>query len=205
MNQDEDLLTTELATSQTEPAVASSSNEDPNLKWYVLHTYSGHEQRVKRSLWEYIGRSELKDHFDNIVVPTEKVIEMRGGQKRTTERNFYPGYVFIRMVMTNETWHLVNSIPQVCKFIGGKGEEVPPISEREAKEILDRIEDSASKLKPKVLFAPGELVRVIEGAFEDFNGTVEDVNYEKNKLRISVSFLGRSTPMELDFSQVEKT
>ena len=185
------------------PRKADDAPQDINLKWYVIHTYSGHEHRVRRSLDEYIARSGLGRYFDDIVVPTEKVIEMRRGQKRTTERNFYPGYVFIHMDMRPDTWHLVNSIPHVCNFIGGK--EPTAITEKEARQILDRVEDGANRLKPKVLFAPGELIRITEGPFEDFNGTVEDVNYEKNKLTVSVSIFGRSTPMEIEFDQVEKS
>ncbi len=201
MNSDEMMQISEPDGSSVEPIDESAASAEK--KWYVLHTYSGHEQRVKRTLDEYIARSRLGVHFGGIVVPTERVIEVRGGQKRTTERNFYPGYVFIEMEMTADTWHLVNSIPHICSFIGGNTPS--PISEDEAKAILDRIEDGASRLKPKVLFAPGELIRVIEGPFEDFNGTVEDVNYEKNKLRVSVSIFGRSTPIELDFGQVAKS
>ena len=174
-----------------------------DMKWYVIHTYSGQEKRVQRSLREHIARYEMEQYFDDIVVPAEEVIEMRGGQKRTAERNFYPGYVFVHMHMSPETWHLVSGIPYVSNFIGGRNPT--PISEAEAQAILDRIEDGVNKPKPKFYFAPGELVRVIEGPFEDFNGTVEDVNYEKSKLRVSVTIFGRSTPVELDFGQVDKS
>ena len=172
-------------------------------KWYVLHTYSGHEKRVRQSLLDYIERNDFSDKFGQIVVATEEVVEMRGGQKRTTERNFYPGYLFINMEMTPESWHLVNSIPHISSFIGGK--EPTPISENEARAVLDQVEAGVNNPKPKFSFAPGELVRVIDGPFDEFNGTVEDVNYEKSKLRVSVSIFGRSTPVELDFSQVTKS
>ncbi len=176
---------------------------DGSKKWYVLHTYSGHEKRVKRSLEQYIAREDFGEKFGQILVPTEEVVELRGGQKRTTERNFYPGYVFIEMEMTPASWHLVNSIPHVSSFIGGR--EPTPISQDEAQAIIDQVEAGVNNPKPKFYFAPGELVRVIDGPFEEFNGTVEDVNYDKSKLRVSVTIFGRSTPVELDFSQVSKS
>ena len=183
----------------------SDSNEpkSDDMRWYVLHTYSGHEKRVRRSLQEYIARADFDEHFGEILVPTEEVVEMRNGQRRTTERNFYPGYVFINMDMTADTWHLVNSIPHVCSFIGGK--EPTPISENEARSVIDQVEAGANNPRPKFFFRPGELVRVISGPFEDFNGRVEEVNYEKNKLSVSLAIFGRSTPVELDFSQVTKS
>jgi len=153
-------------------------------------------------LEEYIRRRAREDMFGDIVVPTEEVVEMRGGQRRTTERNFYPGYVFIEMEMTPESWHLVNSIPQVSSFIGGR--EPTPISEQEAQTIKDQVQAGVDNPRPRYYFQPGELIRVTDGPFEDFNGTVEDVNYEKSKLRVSVAIFGRSTPVELDFSQVTK-
>ncbi len=181
----------------------AGSELNTSMKWYVLHTYAGYEKRVQKTLGEHITRHKFDDKFGKIVVPTEEVMEMRGGQKRTTERNFYPGYVFVQMEMTIETWHLVNGIPYVSRFIGG--EKPTPISESEAQAIMDKIEAGAKKPRPKYSFAPGEVVRVIEGPFEDFNGTVEDVNYERSKLRVSVSIFGRSTPVELEFSQVDKS
>ena len=187
---------------------AEQQRDEPRLsdmgdkRWYVLHTYSGHEKRVRRSLQEYIAREEFGDYFGDILVPTEEVVEMRGGQRRTTERNFYPGYVFINMEMTDDTWHLVNSIPHVCSFIGGK--EPSPISEAEARGIIDQVEAGINNPRPKFYFVPGELVRVIDGPFEEFNGTVEDVNYQSSKLRVTLNIFGRSTPVELDFSQVTK-
>ena len=180
-------------------AAAKSSD---SMRWYVLHTYSGHEKRVKSSLEHYIRTNRSEDMFGDILVPTEEIVEMRSGQKRTTERNFYPGYVFIEMEMTPESWHLVNSIPHVSSFIGGK--EPTPISDREAQIIKEQVQAGANNPRPRFYFQPGELIRVIDGPFEDFNGTVEDVNYEKSKLRVSVAIFGRSTPVELDFSQVTK-
>ena len=186
------------------PVAASESNQSlsTSMRWYVLHTYSGHEKRVKKSLEDYIRRQSSEDKFGDILVPTEEVVEIRGGQKRTTERNFYPGYVFIEMEMSPESWHLVNSIPQVSSFIGGK--EPTPISAHEAQTIKDQVQAGVNNPRPRFYFQPGELIRVIDGLFEDFNGTVEDVNYEKSKLRVSVAIFGRSTPVELDFSQVTK-
>ncbi len=188
---------------QPQPVDQITDSGDDNRKWYVLHTYSGHEKRVRQSLLDHIERNDFGDKFGKILVPTEEVVEMRGGQKRTTERNFYPGYVFINMEMTPESWHLVNSIPHISSFIGGK--EPTPISDLEAQSVLEQVEAGANNPKPKFSFAPGELVRVIDGPFDEFNGTVEDVNYEKSKLRVSVTIFGRSTPVELDFSQVTKS
>ena len=172
------------------------------MRWYVLHTYSGHEKRVKKSLEDYIEREDGSAMFGDILVPTEEVVEMRDGNKKTTERTFYPGYVFIEMEMSPKAWHLVNSIPQVSSFIGGR--EPTPISDEEAKAVIDQIVEGENP-KPRYYFQPGELIRVIDGPFEDFNATVEDVNFEKNKLRVSVAIFGRSTPVELDFSQVAKS
>lgn len=180
----------------------TSVKSSDSMRWYVLHTYSGHEKRVKISLEHYIRTNQSEDMFGDILVPTEEIVEMRSGQKRTTERNFYPGYVFIEMEMTPESWHLVNSIPHVSSFIGGK--EPTPISEKEAQIIMEQVQAGANNPRPRFYFQPGELIRVIDGPFEDFNGTVEDVNYEKSKLRVSVAIFGRSTPVELDFSQVTK-
>ncbi len=199
---DEELIETKaVAVENTAPEEAPATTNE-NMRWYVLHTYSGHEKRVKRTLEDYIRRQSSEDMFGDILVPTEEVMEMRAGQKRTTERNFYPGYVFIEMEMTPESWHLVNSIPQISSFIGGK--EPTPISEQEAQTIKEQVQAGVNNPRPRFYFQPGELIRVIDGPFEDFNGTVEDVNYEKNKLRVSVAIFGRSTPVELDFSQVTK-
>ena len=174
------------------------------LKWYVVHAYSGFENQVKRSLQERIRRGGLESKFGDILVPTEEVVEMREGQKRKSDRKFFPGYVLVQMELTEETWHLVREIPKVMGFIGGTSDRPAPISDKEAATILHRIQEGAEKPRPKVLFEVGEMVRVKEGPFTDFNGSVEEVNYEKNRLRVAVSIFGRSTPVELDFSQVEK-
>ena len=174
------------------------------MRWFVVQTYSGFEHQVKRSLEEYIRRAGLEDRFGEILVPTEEVIEMREGQKRRSERKFFPGYVLVQMEMADETWHLVKEVPKVLGFIGGTKDRPAPISDREAQTILDRIREGVEKPRPKILFSPGEQVRVTDGPFNDFNGTVEDVNYEKNRLRVSVTIFGRSTPVDLEFSQVEK-
>lgn len=175
------------------------------MRWFVVQAYSGFEHQVKRSLEEHIRRAGLQDRFGEILVPTEEVIEMREGQKRRSERKFFPGYVLVQMDMDDETWHLVKEVPKVLGFIGGAKDRPAPITEREAQRILDRIREGAEKPRPKILFEPGEQVRVTDGPFNDFNGTVEDVNYEKNRLRVSVTIFGRSTPVDLEFSQVEKT
>lgn len=180
------------------------SEETLVKRWYVVHAYSGYEAFVMRELNERIQRERIEDSFGEIMVPTENVVEMRAGQKRKSERKFFPGYVLVKMVMNEETWHLVRSIPRVLGFIGGTSERPAPISEKEANAILHRIEEGVSKPKPKVLFEPGEVVRVTDGPFADFNGVVEEVNYEKNRLRVEVLIFGRSTPVELEFTQVEK-
>ena len=174
------------------------------LKWYVVHAYSNFEHRVAESLKERIQRAGLTERFGEILVPTEEVVEMRDGQKRKSERKFYPGYVLVQMEMDEETWHLVRDVPKVLGFIGGTSDKPAPITDKEAMQILRRVEEGVDKPRPKVLFEPGEVVRVIEGPFNDFNGVVENVNYEKNRLQVAVQILGRSTPVELDFSQVEK-
>ncbi len=175
-----------------------------SLRWYVVHAYSNYENKVKRALEERIVREGLEASFGKILVPTEEVVEMRLGQKRKSERKFFPGYVLVQMELSDETWHMVRDIPRVLGFIGGTGDRPAPISDREADEILSRVEEGVNKPKPKVLFEVGEVVRVIDGPFEDFTGVVEEVNYEKSKLRVSVMIFGRSTPIELDFGQVEK-
>jgi len=172
--------------------------------WYVVHAYSGFEQQVKRSLEERIQRKGLEDKFGEILVPTEEVVEMREGQKRKSERKFFPGYVLVQMEMNDETWHLVKDAPKVLGFIGGTGDKPTPITEKEAMSILQRVQEGVDKPRPKVLFEPGEMVRIIDGPFNDFNGVVEEVDYEKSKMRVSVLIFGRSTPVELEFGQVEK-
>ena len=174
------------------------------LRWYVVHAYSNFEHRVAESLKERIEREGLQERFGEILVPTEEVVEMRDGQKRKSERKFYPGYVLVQMEMDEKTWHLVRDVPKVLGFIGGTPEKPAAITEKEANQILRRVEEGVDKPRPKVLFEPGQVVRVIDGPFNDFNGVVESVNYEKNRLQVAVQILGRSTPVELDFSQVEK-
>lgn len=173
-------------------------------RWYVVQAFSGFEQQVKRSLDERTKRYGLQEKFGNILVPTEEVIEMRQGQKRKSERKFFPGYVLVQMEMDDETWHLVKNVPRVLGFIGGTSDKPAPLADAEAEKILQRVREGTEQPKPKVLFEPGEMVRVAEGPFTDFNGVVEEVNYEKNKLRVAVLIFGRSTPVELDFGQVEK-
>ncbi len=174
------------------------------LRWYVIHAYSNFENQVKKSLLERIERTGLQDKFGEVLIPTEEVVEMREGQKRRSERKFFPGYVLVQMDLDDETWHLVKDVPKVLGFIGGTSDRPAPISDREADSILQRVQEGVDKPRPKVLFQPGEVVRVTDGPFNDFNGVVEEVNYEKSKLRVAVQILGRSTPVELDFGQVEK-
>jgi transcriptional antiterminator NusG len=174
-------------------------------RWYVVHAYSGFEATVKRSLEERIERAGVQELFGDILVPTEEVVEMRGGTQRRSERKFFPGYVLVQMEMTDEAWHLVKDVPKVMGFIGGTGDRPAPITDREADQILNRMQDGVDKPKPKVLFEPGEVVRVTDGPFNDFNGSVEEVDYEKSRLKVSVSIFGRSTPVDLEFGQVEKS
>ena len=174
------------------------------LRWYVVHAYSNFEHKVAESLKERIKLHSLDDKFGEILVPTEEVVEMRDGQRRKSERKFFPGYVLVQMEMDDETWHLVKEVPKVLGFIGGSSDKPAPITEREAQAILNRVQEGVDKPRPKILFEPGEVVRVTDGPFNDFSGVVEQVNYEKSKVRVAVQILGRSTPVELDFSQVEK-
>ena len=173
-------------------------------RWYVVHAYSGFEKSVQRALIDRVNRSGMQDSFGQILVPVEEVIEMRGGQKTVTERKFFPGYVLVEMEMNDESWHLVKSTPKVTGFVGGTANKPAPISEKEVEKIMQQMQDGVDKPRPKVLFEVGEVVRVKEGPFTDFHGSVEDANYEKNKLRVSVTIFGRATPVELDFAQVEK-
>jgi len=173
-------------------------------RWYVVHAFSGFEKQVQRSMAERIARAGMEDMFGDILVPTEEVVEMKGGQKRRSDRKFFPGYVLVEMEMNDETWHLVKEVPKVMGFIGGTSDRPAPITEKEANTILSRVQEGVDKPRPKILFEPGEMVRVVDGPFNDFNGTVEEVNYEKSRLRVAVLIFGRSTPVELDFHQVEK-
>lgn len=173
-------------------------------RWYVVHAYSGFEKQVKNSLEDYIKRAGMEELFGEILVPTEEVVEMKKGVKRRSERKFFPGYVLVQMEMNDESWHLVKSVPKVLGFIGGRQDQPAPITQREADIILQRVQEGVDKPRPKILFEPGEVVRVIDGPFNDFSGVVEEINYEKSRLRVAVSIFGRSTPVELDFQQVEK-
>ena len=173
-------------------------------RWYVVHAYSGFEKSVQRALTERVARAGMQDQFGRILVPVEEVVEMRAGQKAISERKFFPGYVLVEMEMNDESWHLVKSTAKVSGFVGGTANKPTPISEKEVEKIMQQMQEGVEKPRPKVLFEVGELVRVKEGPFTDFNGSVEDVNYEKNKLRVAVTIFGRATPVELEFSQVEK-
>ena len=174
------------------------------LRWYVIHAYSGFEQQVIRSIEERIKLHAMEDKFGQILVPTEEVVEMRDGQKRKSSRKFFPGYVLIQMDMDDDSWHLVKDAPKVMGFIGGTSDKPAAITEKEADAILNRVLEGAEKPRPKVLFEPGEVVRINDGPFNDFNGVVEEVDYDKSRLRVEVSIFGRSTPVDLEFSQVEK-
>ena len=184
-----------------------------NKRWYVVHAYSGFEKSVAQALRDRIARLEMQERFGDVIVPTEEVVEMRGGQKRRSERKFFPGYVLVQIAthddggiprIDNESWHLVKETPRVMGFIGGTADKPLPISDREADTILQRVQDGVEKPRPKVLFEAGEMVRVTDGPFNDFNGVVEEVNYEKSRVRVAVLIFGRSTPVELEFGQVEK-
>lgn len=174
-------------------------------RWYVVHAYSGFEKQVMRSLQDRIERAGMQEMFGDVLVPTEEVVEMKGGQKRRSDRKFFPGYVLVEMEMNDETWHLVKDVPKVMGFIGGTADRPAPISKREADAILNRVKEGVDKPKPKVLFEPGEMVRVIDGPFNDFNGVVEGVDYDKSRLKVAVLIFGRSTPVDLEFHQVEKS
>lgn len=179
--------------------------EQKSKQWYVVHAYSGYENFVMREITARAEHHHLEDRIGEVVVPSEEVVEMKAGQKRKSTRKFFPGYVLVNMMMDDETWHMVRAIPRVLGFIGGTSQTPTPISDKEARAIMQRVEDGVTKPRPKILFEPGEVVRVKEGPFVDFNGVVEEVNYEKSRLRVAVLIFGRSTPVELEFSQVEKT
>ncbi len=176
-----------------------------SMKWYVVHAYSGYEKSVQKALKDRIDRAGMQDKFGQILVPVEEVIEMKSGQKSISERKFFPGYVLVEMEMSDDTWHLVKNTDKVTGFVGGSAMKPTPISQKEVDNILHQIQEGVEKPKPKILFEMGEAVRVKEGPFTDFHGNVEDVNYDKSKLRVSVSIFGRPTPVELDFNQVEKS
>ena len=179
-------------------------DELKSKQWYIVHAYSGYENFVMREITARAQHHKLQDKIGEVVVPSEEVVEMRSGQKRKSKRKFFPGYVLVNMVMDDQTWHMVRAIPRVLGFIGGTSQTPTPITDKEACAIMQRVEEGVSKPKPKVLFEPGEIIRVKEGPFVDFNGVVEQVNYEKNRLKVAVLIFGRSTPVELEFSQVEK-
>ena len=175
-----------------------------SMEWYVVHAYSGYENKVRETLIERIERFGMEENFGEIMVPSEEVIELRGGQERKIQRKFFPGYVLVNMVLNDSTWHLVKGTPRVMGFVGGTKDKPSPISETEAKEIMQQLEHGADVSKPKITFEPGEMVRVIDGPFNDFSGAVEEVNYEKSKVRVAVLIFGRSTGVELQFNQIEK-
>lgn len=176
-----------------------------NLQWYIVHAYSGMEKAVERNILERIARAGMQSKFGRILVPTEEVVEMKNGQRKTTERRLFPGYVFVEMSMNDDTWHLVKHTSKVTGFVGGAKNRPAPISEDEVQKIISQIQEGTEKPRHKIEFMVGELIRVKEGPFTDFNGSVEEVNYEKNRVRVSVMIFGRSTPVELEFGQVEKT
>jgi len=178
---------------------------NPDLRWYIVHAYSGMEKAVERNIAERIARSGMQDKFGRILVPTEEVVEMKNGSRKTTERRLFPGYVFVEMVMDDDTWHLVKHTNKVTGFVGGAKNRPAPISEDEVQKIVSQMQEGTDKPRHKIEFMVGEMVRVKEGPFTDFNGSVEDVNYEKSRVRVSVMIFGRSTPVELEFSQIEKT
>jgi transcriptional antiterminator NusG len=180
------------------------SEEVQKKRWYVVQAFSGYEGRVQKTLIEHIKLNGMEDYFGEILVPTEEVVEMRAGQKRKSERKFFPGYVLVEMAMNDQSWHLVKSIDRVMGFIGGTAERPAPISTKEVERIMSRLQESHDSPRPRTMFEVGQIVRVTDGPFADFNGTVEGVDYEKSRLKVSVSIFGRATPVELEFSQVEK-
>jgi len=202
-NKDEETVAEETV---AEEAVAEEAEKNVNsaIRWYVVHAYSGFETNMKKVLESRIEMAGFDDKFGQILIPTEEVVEMKDGVKRKSERKFFPGYVLVQMEMNNDTWHLVKQVPKVLGFIGGTSDRPAPITEAEADAILNRVEAGVDKPRPKVLFEVGEVVRVNDGPFNDFNGVVEEVNYEKSKMLVSVQIFGRSTPVELAFGQVEK-
>ena len=194
-----------IADSNEKAADAAGASASRGAKrWYVVHAYSGMEKSVKKALIERIARSDMQEQFGEILVPTEEVVEVKNGQKAVTERRFFPGYVLVEMEMTDESWHLVKNTAKVTGFVGGKANRPTPISQKEVEKIMAQMLEGVEKPRPKTLFEVGEMVRVKEGPFTDFNGNVEEVNYEKSRLRVSVTIFGRATPVELEFGQVEK-
>jgi len=197
-------MTDVVETPASEPIpLAPAAN--PDLRWYVVHAYSGMEKAVERNILERINRAGMQDKFGRILVPMEEVVEVKNGQKKTTERKFFPGYVLVEMVMGDDTWHLVKHTNKVTGFVGGAKNRPSPISEAEVAKIVNQMQEGTEKPRHKIEFVVGEYVRVKDGPFTDFNGSVEDVNYDKSKVRVAVTIFGRSTPVELEFSQIEKT
>ena len=178
---------------------------NPDFRWYVVQAYSGMERAAERNIQERIARAGVQHKFGRILIPTEEVVEVKGGQKKTTERKFFPGYVLVEMIMDDDTWHLVKQTSKVTGFVGGARNRPVPISQVEVEKIVSQMQEGSEKPRHKVEFEVGEMIRVKEGSFTDFNGSIEEVNYEKNKLRVSVTIFGRATPVELEFSQIEKT
>jgi transcriptional antiterminator NusG len=193
-----------LVTGESQASEAAAPATNPDLRWYIVHAYSGMEKAVERNITERITRAGMQSKFGRILVPTEEVVEMKSGQRKTTERRLFPGYVFVEMVMDDDTWHLVKHTNKVTGFVGGAKNRPAPISEDDVMKIVNQMQEGTDKPRHKVEFEVGEYVRVKEGPFTDFNGTVEEVNYEKSKVRVSVTIFGRATPVELEFSQVEK-
>lgn len=193
----------EPATTNKKP-IAGEKTAHGSMQWYVIQARSGYERKVLEALNERIKQQGLTEKFGHIIVPTEEVIEIRQGRKRKTARKFYPGYVLVEMDMDEDSWYLVQKTPGVIKFIGGTSDKPVPLSTREVDKVLQRMQEGVDKPRPKVLFEVGEVVRVVDGPFADFNGEVEEVNYEKNRMRVSVIIFGRSTPVELEFGQVKK-
>ena len=185
--------------------LGSAASGNPDLRWYIVHAYSGMEKAVERKIAERIVRGSMQDKFGRVLVPTEEVVEIKNGQRKTTERRLFPGYVFVEMIMDDDTWHLVKHTNKVTGFVGGAKNRPAPISEAEVQKIVSQMQEGTEKPRHKIEFMVGEMVRIKEGPFTDFNGSVEDVNYEKSRVRVSVMIFGRSTPVELEFSQIEKT
>ena len=185
--------------------LGSAASGNPDLRWYIVHAYSGMEKAVERNIAERVMRAAMHEKFGRVLVPTEEVVEIKNGQRKTTERRLFPGYVFVEMIMDDDTWHLVKHTNKVTGFVGGAKNRPVPISEDEVQKIVSQMQEGTDKPRHKVEFMVGEMVRVKEGPFTDFNGSVEDVNYEKSRVRVSVMIFGRSTPVELEFSQIEKT
>lgn len=200
-----DIVDTASATPLTAAQTLAAPSANPDLRWYVVHAYSGMEKAVERNILERINRAGMQAKFGRILVPMEEVVEIKNGQKKTTERKFFPGYVLVEMVMDDDTWHLVKHTNKVTGFVGGGKTRPSPISEAEVMKIVTQMQEGTEKPRHKVEFVVGEMVRVKEGPFADFNGSVDEVNYEKSKVRVAVTIFGRSTPVELEFSQVEKT